>query len=74
MKNEENSFYPTGTTIVVPEEWMKEFLKENEQESMIDSVIEAKQMLMADHLVQQLIEDIKKAEEDPQEESTDENN
>jgi hypothetical protein len=73
MTNEELSYYPTGTTIVVPEDWAKDFLKENEQEDAIDSVMKARRLLMADNLVNQLINDVKAMEAQSQEDSNEDN-
>lgn len=57
-----NTFYPTGSMFVAPEEWIREFLTANEQTSMIDDVLEKKTLLMPDAIVNQIVNDSKAQE------------
>lgn len=75
MQDEKHCLYPTGSMFVASEEWVKDFLKANESEDMIENVLERKTLLMPDSIVNQIIEDSNVEEmEVSLEEETDENN
>lgn len=57
MEDDKCCLYPTGSMFVAPEEWIKDFLTQNEREDMIENVLEMKVLLIPDDIVNQIIKD-----------------
>ena len=62
IKNEKETLYPTGTTFVAPEQWVKDFLKANNHEEMIESVLEQRILVLPDSFVSQMVQECKAPE------------
>ena len=71
VQTETMTLYPTGCMFVASEEWTKGFLTANEQESMIDSVLNKRQLLLPNQVVMDIVKDIKQEDEEGEQKDAD---